>query len=85
MRETWFKIVNGWSKKIDYLHVHSLEFPAGIVVYLRPKETSETVTTRRSRRLKADLQKAPSWRTNPYVMTLMAISTVNTLVKNISK
>ena len=33
--------------------------------YLKPKEMSDTQTTRRSSKLKAERQKAPSWSTRP--------------------
>jgi hypothetical protein len=44
----------------------------------------ETNTTSKSRRLKAERQKAPSWRTKPYEIIFKQISTVNTDVKKTS-
>jgi hypothetical protein len=49
--------------------------------YLNPKEIRDTQTTNKSRRLKAERQKAPLWSTNPYAMTFKAISIVKTVVK----
>ena len=52
---------------------------------LNENDIRETATTRISRRLKADRQNAPGCMTNPYETTFRQISTVNTVVKNISK
>lgn len=49
--------------------------------YLKNIETSETQTTNKSSRLKADRQNAPLWNTKPYDISLRSSSIVKTVVK----
>ncbi len=54
------------------------------VIYMmkgRPIETSEIMTTNKSKTLNELLQNAPLWKTNPYEISFKQISKVNTLVK----
>lgn len=45
------------------------------------KVIRDTQTTRRSNKLAADRQNAPSWKTNPYTVNFRVSSIVNTEVK----
>lgn len=49
--------------------------------YLKNMDTSDTQTTNKSSRLKADRQNAPLWNTKPYDISLRSSSIVKTVVK----
>ena len=49
--------------------------------YLKPIDISETQTTSKSNKLKADRQNAPSCKTKPYEINLSNSSIVKTAVK----
>lgn len=49
----------------NYINLIGFNGGENYVIYVESIDTSDTQTTRRSSRLKADRQKAPLWRTKP--------------------